>query len=74
MGEHLPDHLRLDASLRIVRIVNHETYWSLVISLSVSQSLAPELDSDIHEDAAPVVVLPRKETIEHVLATAGNAV
>ena len=74
MGEHLPDHLRLDASLRIVRIVNHETYWSLVIPLSVSQSLAPELGSDINEDAAPVVVLPRKETIEQVLATAGNAV
>ena len=73
MGEHLPDHLRLDASLRIVRIVNHETYWSLVIPLSVSQSLAPELGRDINEDAAPVVVLPRKETIEHVLATVGYA-
>ena len=73
MGEHLPDHLRLDASLRIVRIVNHETYWSLVIPLSVSQSLAPELGGDINEDAAPVVVLPRKETIEQVLATAGYA-
>ena len=73
MGEHLPDHLRLDASLRIVRIVNHETYWSLVISLSVRQSLTPELGRDINEDAAPVVVLPRKETIEHVLATVGYA-
>ena len=73
MREHLTDHLRLDASLRIVRIVNHETYWSLVISLSVSQSLAPELGRDINEDAAPVVVLPRKETIEHVLATVGYA-
>ena len=73
MGEHLPDHLRLDASLRIVRIVNHETYWSLVIPLSVSQSLAPELGRDINEDVAPVVILPRKETIEHVFATVGYA-
>ena len=60
-------------SLRIVRIVNHETYWSLVIPLSVSQSLAPELGRNINEDAAPVVVLPRKKTIELVLATVGYA-
>ena len=73
VGEHIPDHFRLDASLRIVRIDNHETYWCLVISLSVSQSLAPELGRDINEDAAPVVVLPLKETIEHVLATVGYA-
>lgn len=33
VGEHLSNHLRLDASLRIVSIVNHETYRSLVIPL-----------------------------------------
>ena len=74
MGEHLPDHLRPDASLGIVSVVNHETYWSLVIPLRTGLSLAPKLSRDINEDVAPVVILPRKETIEHVLATAGNAV
>ena len=61
MGEHLPDHLRLDASLGIVSVVNHETYWSLVIPLRTGLSLAPKLSRDINEDVAPVVILPRKE-------------
>ena len=57
MREHLPDHLRLDASLRIFRIVNHETYWSIFIPLSVSQSLAPELGRDINDNKSELHIL-----------------
>ena len=73
VGEHLSNHLGLDASLRIVRVVNHQTYGSLVIPLCTRLSLVPELSCDIDEDFAPVIVLSRKKTIEHVLATVGYA-
>ena len=73
VGEYFPDQLRLYASLRIVSVVNHETYRSLVIPLRTSLSLAPELSCDIDEDVAPIVILPRKKTIKHVLATVGYA-
>ena len=73
VGEHLSNHLGLDTSLRIVRVVNHQTYGSLVIPLCTRLSLAPELGCDINEDVAPVVVLPRKKTVEHVLTTVGYA-
>lgn len=73
MREHLSNHLCLDASLWIVRIVNHQTHGSISIPLCACLCLAPKLGCDIGEDLTPVIVLSGKKTIEYVLTAVGNA-
>ena len=73
MREHLSNHLCLDASLWIVRIVNHQTHGSISIPLCACLCLAPKLGCDIGEDLTPVIILSGKKTIEYVLTAVGNA-
>ena len=73
MGEHLADKLRLDAALGIVRVVNHQAYRLCGPARPLLLRLAPELPGNGGEYLAPVIIIPRKETIERVALAAEQA-
>lgn len=69
----LPDELRLDATLGIVGIVNHQTDRGVAVRRALLSGLLPQLQRDDFENPSPVVLLVGKESVENVLLAVKQA-
>ena len=73
MGKHLADKFRLDATFGEVRVIHHQTDRLRLLARPFLLRLAPELPRHRGENLAPVIRIPRKETVERVALAAKQA-
>ena len=73
MRVYLADKLRLDATLRVVGIIDHQADRVCAVTCPLLLALVPELERDGGENLAPVIRLIGDKPIEHVLPAVKQA-
>ena len=73
MRVYLADKLRLDTTLGIVRIVDHQADRLSAVTRPLLLNLIPELEGNGGKNHAPVIRLIGKKPVEHILLAVEQA-